>query len=67
MDKELFEQLTQSMKEAIAISKAEMKPSRVFTVEPPADPTSAPLDNFERQYISADAKTDKKAAMEYLS
>ena len=35
MDKELFEQLTQSMKEAIAISNGEMKPSRVFTVEPP--------------------------------
>jgi hypothetical protein len=35
MDKELFEQLTQSMKEAIAIAKGEMKPSRVFTVDPP--------------------------------
>jgi len=35
MDKELFEQLTQSMKEAIAIAKGDMKPSRVFTVEPP--------------------------------
>jgi putative transcriptional regulator len=35
MDKELFEQLTQSMKEAIAIAKGEMKPSRVFTVELP--------------------------------
>ena len=33
MDKELFEQLTQSMKEAIAIAKGEMKRSRVFTVE----------------------------------
>jgi hypothetical protein len=35
MDKELFEQLTQSMKEAIAIAKGEMKPSRVFTFEAP--------------------------------
>lgn len=35
MDKELFNQLTQSMKEAIAIAKGEEKPSRVFTVEPP--------------------------------
>ena len=35
MDKELFGQLTQSMKEAIAIAKGEMKPSRVFTVEAP--------------------------------
>lgn len=35
MDKELFGQLTQSMKEAIAIAKGDMKPSRVFTVEPP--------------------------------
>jgi len=35
MDKELFEQLQQSMKEAIAIAKGEMKPSRVFTVTPP--------------------------------
>jgi putative transcriptional regulator len=35
MDKELFEQLTQSMKEAIAIAKGDMKPSRVFTVESP--------------------------------
>lgn len=35
MDKELFEQLHQSMKEAVAIAKGEMQPSRVFTVEPP--------------------------------
>lgn len=35
MDKELFDQLHQSMKEAVAIAKREMKPSRVFTVEPP--------------------------------
>lgn len=35
MDKKLFEQLTQSMNEAIAIAKGEMKPLRVFTVEPP--------------------------------
>lgn len=35
MDKELFEQLTQGMKEAIAIAKGDMKSSRVFTVEPP--------------------------------
>ena len=35
MDKELFEQLHQSMKEAVAIAKGEMKPSRVFTVETP--------------------------------
>jgi hypothetical protein len=35
MDKALFEQLTKSMKEAIAISKGEIKHSRVFTVEPP--------------------------------
>ena len=35
MDKELFDQLTQSMKEATAIAKGEMEPSRVFTVAPP--------------------------------
>jgi putative transcriptional regulator len=35
MDKELFEQLHQSMKEAVAIAKGEMQPSRVFIVEPP--------------------------------
>ena len=35
MDKELFEQLTQSMKEAISIAKGDMEPSRIFTVEPP--------------------------------
>lgn len=34
MDKELFEGLLQSMKEAVAISKGEMPPSRVFVVEP---------------------------------
>ncbi len=35
MDKDLFEQLHQSMKEAVAIAKGEMQASRVFTVEPP--------------------------------
>jgi putative transcriptional regulator len=35
MDKELFADLMQSMQEAVAISKGEMAPSRVFTVEPP--------------------------------
>jgi putative transcriptional regulator len=35
MDKELFDQLHQSMKEAVAIAKGEMQPSRVFTVESP--------------------------------
>lgn len=34
MDEELFEGLIQSMKEAVAISKGEMAPSRVFVVEP---------------------------------
>ncbi|HBA89148.1 MAG TPA: transcriptional regulator [Geobacter sp.] len=33
MDKELFEQLAQSMKEASAIAKGEMEPPRLFTVE----------------------------------
>jgi len=35
MDEELFAQLTQSMKEAVAIAKGETEPSRSFTVEPP--------------------------------
>lgn len=35
MDKELFEQLHQSLKEAVAIAKGEMEPSRVFVVEAP--------------------------------
>jgi putative transcriptional regulator len=35
MDKELFEQLQQSMKEAVAIAKGDIQPSRVFTVDPP--------------------------------
>ncbi|MGE3550599.1 MAG: NadS family protein [Geobacter sp.] len=35
MDKELFDQLQQSMKEAVAIAKGDMQPSRVFTVEAP--------------------------------
>jgi putative transcriptional regulator len=35
MDKEFFEQLHQSMKEAVAIAKGVMQPSRVFTVESP--------------------------------
>lgn len=35
MDKELFEQLQQSMKEAVSIAKGEMQPSRVFTVNLP--------------------------------
>jgi len=35
MDKELFEQLQESMKEAVAIAKGEIPPSRVFTVALP--------------------------------
>ena len=35
MDKVLFDQLHQSMKEAVAIAKGEIPPSRVFTVQPP--------------------------------
>lgn len=35
MDKELFAQLHQSMKEAVSIARGELSPSRVFTVEPP--------------------------------
>ena len=35
MDKELFDQLHQSMKEAVAIAKGEMEPSRVFRIETP--------------------------------
>ncbi len=34
MDKVLFEQLQQSLKEAVAIAKGEMLPLRVFTVTP---------------------------------
>lgn len=34
MDSELFEQLTRSIKEATAIAKGTLEPSRVFTVEP---------------------------------
>lgn len=35
MDKELFDQLHQSMKEAVAIATGKIQPSRSFTVEPP--------------------------------
>lgn len=35
MDKKLFDQLHQSMKEAVAIAKGDMQPSSVFTVQPP--------------------------------
>lgn len=35
MDKNLFEELKQSLQEAVAISKGEMAPSRIFTVEIP--------------------------------
>jgi len=34
MDKELFDDLVLSLKQAIAISRGEMAPSRVFVVEP---------------------------------
>ena len=34
MKKELFAELLQSVKEAVAIERGEMKPSRVFKVEP---------------------------------
>ena len=35
MDNELFEQLHQSMKEAVAIANGDTKPSRIFLVETP--------------------------------
>lgn len=35
MDKELFDQLHQSMKEAVAIAKGDLQASRVVTVEAP--------------------------------
>jgi len=34
MDKELFNDLVTSLKQAIAISRGEMAPSRVFVIEP---------------------------------
>ena len=34
-NKELFDQLHQSMQEAVAIAKGEIQPSRVLTIEPP--------------------------------
>jgi len=34
MDKPLFDDLVQSLKEAVAIARGEMKPSREFVVEP---------------------------------
>jgi len=36
MDKQLFDDLVQSLKEAIAISRGEIAPSRVFVIEPDA-------------------------------
>jgi len=35
MEKELFDQLHQSAKEAVAVAKGEMQPSRIFTIELP--------------------------------
>ena len=35
MDKELFADLMQSMKDAVDIGKGELPPSRLFTVAPP--------------------------------
>jgi len=37
MDKELFEDLVQSLKEAGAIARGEISPSRRFVLEPPVD------------------------------
>jgi len=37
MDKELFDDLVQSLKEAGAIARGEIPPSRRFVVEPPVD------------------------------
>lgn len=34
MDKEIFDGLVTSLKEAVAISKGEMEPSRVFRIDP---------------------------------
>ncbi len=35
MNKDLFDQLHQSAKEAVAVAKGEMQPSRIFTIELP--------------------------------
>jgi putative transcriptional regulator len=37
MNKELFEQLKQSLREAAQIKRGEMKPSRVFKIDPKND------------------------------
>ncbi|MEI6704243.1 MAG: hypothetical protein WCL71_12020 [Deltaproteobacteria bacterium] len=47
MDKELFDQLHQSMKEAVAIAKDEMQPSRSFTVESPIPGTHISPSSFQ--------------------
>lgn len=39
MEKELFEQLEGSLKEAVAISKGEAKPARVTVVDDAAEPS----------------------------
>jgi putative transcriptional regulator len=54
MNKGLFEQLHQSMKEAVAIAKGEMQPSRVFTIEPSDI-------NFERDAFKQDMRNASRA------
>ena len=47
MEKELFDQLEASLKEAVAISKGEAKPARVTVVEEvtePSDENTSPKD-----------------------
>ena len=47
MEKELFDQLEGSLKEAVAISKGEVKPARVTVVEgadEPSDENTSPKD-----------------------
>ena len=61
MDKELFEGLMTSVKQAVAISKGEMKPSRIFRFNSDGTLVNMEISEFDKnhQHLSGES-THKK-------
>lgn len=57
MDKELFDQLHQSMKEAAAIAKGEILPSRIFMIERPKVNTGSEISEHSKALSAAKPKS----------
>lgn len=57
MDKELFDQLHQSTKEAVAVAKGEMQPSRIFTIELPKVSATPEISEHSKTVSAAKPKS----------